>query len=151
MPLEVVEADRPVRIVSPLGETLPLHCTAAGKVQLAFADRGGAEGAACPTRSQKYHRRTPAPTAPPCMQQLKTVGDERLRDRHGRARRGRARRRRARSATTRAPSSATLAVAGPAYRFQAERIDKELAPLVVKAGRDLSSRLGFDTGKREAG
>ena len=45
----------------------------------------------------------------------------------------------------------TLALVGPAYRFQAERIDKELAPLVVKAGRDLSSRLGFDTGKREAG
>ena len=45
----------------------------------------------------------------------------------------------------------TLALVGPAYRFQAERIDKELAPLVVKAGRDLSSRLGFDSGKREAG
>jgi len=44
----------------------------------------------------------------------------------------------------------TLAVVGPAYRFQAERIDKELAPLVLKAGRDLSSRLGFDVGRREA-
>ena len=43
-----------------------------------------------------------------------------------------------------------LAIVGPAYRFQAERIDKELAPLIVKAGRDLSSRLGFDVGKREA-
>jgi DNA-binding IclR family transcriptional regulator len=43
-----------------------------------------------------------------------------------------------------------LAIVGPAYRFQAERIDKELAPLTVKAGRDLSSRLGFDVGKREA-
>jgi IclR family KDG regulon transcriptional repressor len=44
----------------------------------------------------------------------------------------------------------TLTLVGPAYRFQAERIDKELAPLVVKAGRDLSSRLGFDVGRREA-
>src|SRR5207253_9547493 len=36
VPIEVVEADRPVRIVSPLGEALPLHCTAAGKALLAF-------------------------------------------------------------------------------------------------------------------
>ena len=45
---------------------------------------------------------------------------------------------------------ATLALAGPAYRFQAERIEKELAPLVAKAGRDISSRLGFDLGRRDA-
>ena len=38
----------------------------------------------------------------------------------------------------------------PRTGFQAERIEKELAPLIVKAGRDLSSRLGFDVGKREA-
>ncbi len=44
----------------------------------------------------------------------------------------------------------TLAVAGPAYRMQAERIEKEIAPLVLKAGRELSSRLGFD-GPRSAG
>jgi len=43
----------------------------------------------------------------------------------------------------------TLAVVGPAYRFQGERIEKELAPLVVKAGRELSSRLGFDLGRRD--
>src|SRR5690349_17307638 len=36
VPVEVVEADRPVRMVSQLGEALPLHCTAAGKAHLAF-------------------------------------------------------------------------------------------------------------------
>jgi DNA-binding IclR family transcriptional regulator len=36
VPLQSVEADRPVRIVSLLGQALPLHCTAAGKVHLAF-------------------------------------------------------------------------------------------------------------------
>ena len=41
-------------------------------------------------------------------------------------------------------------IAGPAYRFQAERIEKELAPLVAKAGREMSSRLGFDLGRRDA-
>ena len=36
VPLQSVEADRPVRIISLLGQALPLHCTAAGKVHLAF-------------------------------------------------------------------------------------------------------------------
>ncbi len=36
-----------------------------------------------------------------------------------------------------------LAVAGPAYRLSADRIEKEIVPLVQKAGKDLSSRLGF--------
>ncbi len=36
-----------------------------------------------------------------------------------------------------------LSVAGPAYRLPPERIDKEIVPLVVKAGKDLSLRLGF--------
>src|SRR6266480_1074234 len=36
VPVEVIEADRPVRIVSQLGEALPLHATAAGKAHLAF-------------------------------------------------------------------------------------------------------------------
>src|SRR5512144_27159 len=36
VPVDVVEVDRPVRIVSQLGEALPLHCTAAGKAYLAF-------------------------------------------------------------------------------------------------------------------
>ena len=37
VPLEGVEADQAVRVVSTIGETLPLHATAVGKIQLAFA------------------------------------------------------------------------------------------------------------------
>src|SRR5439155_81137 len=43
-----------------------------------------------------------------------------------------------------------LAVVAPASRLTPERIEKEVAPLVLKAGRELSSRLGFDVGRREA-
>jgi len=43
-----------------------------------------------------------------------------------------------------------LTVAAPASRLTPERIEKEVAPLVLKAGRELSSRLGFDVGRREA-
>src|SRR4051812_28854142 len=36
VPLDSVDADQPVRLVSVLGESLPLHATAVGKAQLAF-------------------------------------------------------------------------------------------------------------------
>src|SRR5262252_6761575 len=36
VPLQSIEADRPVRTISLLGQSLPLHCTAAGKFHLAF-------------------------------------------------------------------------------------------------------------------
>jgi len=42
----------------------------------------------------------------------------------------------------------TLSIVAPAYRLAPERIEKEVAPLVLKAGRELSSRLGFDTSTR---
>src|SRR6185369_14550296 len=37
-----------------------------------------------------------------------------------------------------------LAVSGPAYRLTNDRLQKEMAPLVVKAGAELSSRLGHN-------
>jgi DNA-binding IclR family transcriptional regulator len=43
-----------------------------------------------------------------------------------------------------------LTVVAPAFRLTPERVEKEVAPLVQKAGRELSSRLGFDVGRREA-
>ena len=38
----------------------------------------------------------------------------------------------------------SLAISGPAYRLTPERIEKEVVPLVLKAGRELSSRLGYN-------
>ena len=38
----------------------------------------------------------------------------------------------------------SLTVSGPAYRIQQERLQNEIIPLVVKAGRELSSRLGYN-------
>ena len=37
----------------------------------------------------------------------------------------------------------SLAVSGPAHRMSSERIEKEIAPLMQKAGQELSNRLGF--------
>jgi DNA-binding IclR family transcriptional regulator len=147
VPVEIVEADRPVRIVSQVGETLPLHCTAAGKALLAFQTEEDLR-AIVPDPLPKFTERTPVDRQA-LQQQLKSVVSngyaidmgEHMEDV------------RAVAAPIRDYTRnvvGTLTLVGPAYRFQAERIDKELAPLVVKASRDLSSRLGFDVGRREA-
>lgn len=38
-----------------------------------------------------------------------------------------------------------LSVSGPAYRLTKEKIEKEIAPRLLKAGHELSQRLGFGT------
>jgi len=147
VPVDAVEADRPVRVTSPLGEALPLHCTAAGKAFLAF-EPDDDQRALLPDNLQRFTDRTVIERQA-LQQQLRQVAQsgyavdlgEHMEDV------------RAVAAPIRDYTRTvvgTLAVAGPSYRLQAERIEKELAPLVVKAGRELSNRLGFDVARREA-
>jgi DNA-binding IclR family transcriptional regulator len=147
VPVDVVEADRPVRIVSQLGEALPLHCTAAGKAYLAFEQEDDLR-TLLPEGLHRFTERTIIDRQA-LMQQLRTVATsgyavdmgEHLEDI------------RALAVPVRDYARnvvGTLAVAAPAARLTAERIEKEVAPLVLKAGRELSSRLGFDVGRREA-
>jgi DNA-binding IclR family transcriptional regulator len=147
VPVEVIEADRSVRIVSQLGEALPLHGTAAGKVHLAFETEDDqraflADGLA------RFTERT-VTERPALLQQLRQVAQtgyavdlgEHLDEV------------RAVAAPVRDYARTVvgaLTVAAPASRLPPERIEKEVAPLVLKAGRELSSRLGFDPGRREA-
>ncbi|RMG86590.1 MAG: IclR family transcriptional regulator, partial [Candidatus Dadabacteria bacterium] len=42
---------------------------------------------------------------------------------------------------------AGLSISGPAYRFTDDRLQEELVPLAVDAGKKLSARLGFDVGQ----
>jgi DNA-binding IclR family transcriptional regulator len=37
----------------------------------------------------------------------------------------------------------SLAVSGPAHRLTSERLEREIAPIMQKAGQELSNRLGF--------
>jgi DNA-binding IclR family transcriptional regulator len=147
VPVEVVEADRAVRILSQLGEALPLHCTAAGKVHLAFETEDDVR-TLLPDRLARFTERT-VTDRPALLQQLRTVAaagyavdlGEHIEDI------------RAVAAPVRDYARAVvgaLAVAAPAARFTSERIEKEIAPLVLQAGRELSSRLGFDLERREA-
>ena len=147
VPVEVVEADRPVRIVSQLGEALPLHCTAAGKAYLAFESEDDVR-ALLPDVLPRLTERTIVDRQA-LLQQLRTVAatgyavdvGEHLEDV------------RAVAAPVRDYARnvvGALAIVAPAFRLTPERIDKEVAPLALKAARELSQRLGFDVGRREA-
>ncbi|MFN8545072.1 MAG: IclR family transcriptional regulator [Candidatus Binatia bacterium] len=147
VPIDVIEADRTVRITSQLGELLPLHSTAPGKVLLAFEPEEE-QRRLLPETLAKFTERTQTDRQA-LLQQLRGVASagyavdtgEHLEDV------------RAVAVPIRDYTRAvvgTLTVAGPAYRLQMERLEKELAPTVLKAGRELSSRLGFDVGRREA-
>jgi IclR family transcriptional regulator, KDG regulon repressor len=141
VPLDAVEADQPVRLVSHLGDTLPLHCTAVGKVHLAFETEDEVKA----RLADGLKRFTPKTITEKqaLAAQLKSVVEngysvdtgEYVED--------------VRSIAVpikdyTAHVVGTLAVSGPSYRMTAERMQKEMAPLVVGAGRDLSARLGFN-------
>jgi DNA-binding IclR family transcriptional regulator len=145
VPVEVMEADRAVRIIPPLGEALPLHCTAAGKAYLAFAPEDELR-ALVPDGLPRHTEKT-ITERPALLQQLKGVAGssyavdmgEYLED--------------VRSVASPVRDYArsvvgVLAVAAPAARLSVERIDKEIAPAVLKAALELSGRLGFDGGGR---
>lgn len=140
VPLEAVEARHPVRLTARVGEELPLHCTAAGKVQLAFiADAQTRE--ALTAGLQRFTERTLTEGAA-LQQQLKRICEigyavelgEHIGDVHSIAVP-------IRDYTRNVVGS--LAVSGPAHRMGSERIEGEIAPLIQKAGLDLSHRLGF--------
>jgi IclR family transcriptional regulator, KDG regulon repressor len=141
VPLDMVESDRAIRIVSHIGENLPLHCTAVGKVHLAFeppeeVQRSFPEGLEQHTERTITDRQA-------LLEQIKTIADsgyaidngEYLSD----------------VRTVAVPIKdytrtmvGSLAVSGPAYRVAAERIEQEIVPLAMKAGRELSIRLGYN-------
>jgi IclR family transcriptional regulator, KDG regulon repressor len=141
VPLDGMEADQPVRLVSTIGETLPLHATAAGKIQLAF----GSEEELKTRLPDTLKRFTPKTITerPALQQQLKSVlengfavdSGEHVEDVRAVA---------VPIKDYTAHVVGTLALSGPAYRLTAERL-KEIAPIVVKAGQELSGRLGFHT------
>ena len=141
VPLDAVESDQPVRIVSRIGEALPLHCTAVGKVYLAFASEDELRNM-LPDGLAKFTDKTISDRQT-LLQQLKQIaalgyavdnGEHAVdvgsvaapvRDYNGKV-------------------VGSIAVAAPRYRFSDERIQKEIGPLVTKAAGDLSSRLGFN-------
>jgi IclR family transcriptional regulator, KDG regulon repressor len=142
VPLESAEPEgRAVKINPPIGEALPLYCTAAGKAHLAFETEEQLK-----TLFPEQLPRHTATTLVDRAELFKQLGEvarqgfsvdcgEYIED----------------ISSVAVPVRdytrnvvGTLSVAGPAYRIPPERIESELAPLLIEAGTELSRRLGFN-------
>jgi DNA-binding IclR family transcriptional regulator len=137
--LQSVEADQAVRAISLIGRALPLHATAAGKVHIAFESPEGLKNALPETLTKLTDRTLTKRTE--LLADLKAASEcgytsesgEYLADLGAIAVPIRD--------YTRAVVG-SLAISAPEYRLTKERIETELAPAVLRAGRDLSARLG---------
>lgn len=139
--LDAVESTHPVRVVPRVGTMLPAHCTAAGKVLLAEAsDLEGAQH----LPAGELQQRTPHTVNDrgELAKQLEAIAiqgyaleDEELdvgvrgvaaplRD-YGKGVVG------------------AICVSGPTMRFSKTRMQEVLVPLVMKAGEEISARLGY--------
>ncbi|HUK34179.1 MAG TPA: IclR family transcriptional regulator [Vicinamibacterales bacterium] len=141
VPVEAVETQQPVRIVPTIGELLPLHCTAVGKAHLAFV-AADERDAALPRTLQKFTDKTITEKAA-LVKHLQDVAQKGFAVDNGEYV--------ADVCAVAVPIRdhtrsvvACLAVSGPAYRFTGERTANGIAPAVVDAGKQISSRLGFN-------
>jgi IclR family transcriptional regulator, KDG regulon repressor len=140
--LEAAEPeDRVVRITPPIGQTLPLHCTAIGKAHLAFDPEEQLQ-TSLPEQLERFTAHTIIERAT-LLEQLHSVTRDGYSTDAGEYFED--------VASVAVPIRdytrsvvGSLAVAGPCYRIPPERIRHELAPLVVEAGRELSCRLGYN-------
>ncbi|MCX8072480.1 MAG: IclR family transcriptional regulator [Candidatus Binatia bacterium] len=141
--LDAAHAEQPVRVVARMGEPIPLHCSAIGKVALAFGETSLREGLTEPLK--------------PCTE--KTVVDkERLFAELDRvAAQGFATEEGEHVADVTAAATpvrdytgcfvAALALLGPVHRMTEQRLREQIVPLLARASEELSARLGFEPKK----
>ncbi len=140
VPLDFVEGKSAVRVVSFIGAMLPLHCTASGKVHLAFESEEGV-GQNLPEKLERYTDKTIVDLQI-LLTQLKEIREA------GYALEQREFMEEVISVAvpvhdyTRSLVG-SLAITGPAHRLSRERVQKEVVPLILKGGGELSKRLGF--------
>jgi DNA-binding IclR family transcriptional regulator len=138
--LDAVETDLTVRVVPRVGARLPAHCTAAGKVQLAYLSEEESDI----FLHDELKRYTPNTLTgrddlKKQLQEIAVLGyaidDEEL------------------DVGVRCVSApirdythriiGAVSVSGPSMRFSRERMERELIPLVLKAEKEISLKLGF--------
>jgi DNA-binding IclR family transcriptional regulator len=140
--VDVVDAPQVVRLSSPLGAVLPLHASAVGKCLLAFLPSEEDLRGLLPATLERFTDRTPADVRA-LRDGLKHVASAGYAIDMGEHREDV----RAVAVPVRDYTRAVvacLAIAGPIHRFQGERLERELAPVAVRAGLELSARLGFE-------
>jgi IclR family KDG regulon transcriptional repressor len=139
--LDVVETHLTVRVVSRVGTRLPAHCTAAGKVHLAFMSDEELNSTLNEKELKAYtpHTITNMEVLKKELQKVAVQGyafDNEELDLGVRCIAAPIR-----DYTRRIVGA--LSISGPSTRFTDQRLEQELTPLVVRAAEDLSTRLGF--------
>ena len=143
VPLEFVEPARPVRVVSFLGTALPPHCTAAGKIYLVFESEGGLSQT-LPERLERLERYTEKTITDRqlLVEQMRTVNETGYASDQGEFAED--------ISSVAVPVRdytrtlvGALGVAGPGYRLSSDAIKQEIAPRLLRAGSELSKRLGY--------
>jgi IclR family transcriptional regulator, KDG regulon repressor len=143
--VDVVEATRPVRVISRVGVGLPVYCSAVGKAQIAYESVDEIERILSEHTLQRYTKNTIA------------ARDELLKHLEGVRQQGYALDDEefdegircvgvpVRDYTRRVVAG--LSISGPANRFSDDRLREELIPLALEAGKKLSARLGYGVGQ----
>jgi DNA-binding IclR family transcriptional regulator len=140
VPLDFVEPSRAVRVVSFLGTALPAHCTAAGKIYLVF-ESDGELGRTLLNGLKRYTGRTIV-DCEALAAQTKEIGatgyaveEEEFTDE---------------VSSVAVPIRdytrmlvGAMVVVGPSHRLAPDVIKNDVAPKILKAGNELSKRLGY--------
>jgi DNA-binding IclR family transcriptional regulator len=138
--LDAVETDMTVRVVPRVGSRLPAYCTAAGKIQIAHMSDEELDNF-LPKELKRYTPNT-ITDRDVLKKQLKLISE-----------RGYAIDNEELDIGVKCVSApirdytrriiGAVSISGPSMRFVDERIEKELIPLALKAGEEISTKLGF--------
>jgi DNA-binding IclR family transcriptional regulator len=137
--LDKAESPRSLRIFSRIGRRAPLHCTAVGKVLLASAPQAGVEALLGDPPFERLTRRT-ITSATQLRRELAGVRVQGFAVDREECEEGAC----CLAAPVRNVTGETVAavgISGPAVRMTPRRI-QELIPVIVRAGREMSERLG---------
>jgi len=139
--LDVVETDLTVRVVPRVGSRLPAYCTAAGKIQLAFMTDEELDHY-LPTKELKRYTVNTITDRDEFKTHLASIAEQGYAIDNEEMDDG--------VCCVAAPIRdytrriiGAVSISGPCMRFSKERMEKELIPLVKRAGEDISTKLGF--------
>ncbi len=139
--LDVVETDLTVRVVSRVGSRLPAYCTAAGKIHLAFMSDEEIEAVLPPGELKQYSANT-LTDREALKRELRQIAEQGYAIDNEELDAGvRCVAVPIRDYTRRIVGA--VSISGPSMRLNDDRIQKELVPLILQSGEELSTRLGY--------
>jgi len=139
--LDAVETDMTVRVVPRVGSRLPAYCTAAGKIQIAHMSDEELDNF-LPSKELKRYTANTITDRDILKKQLKTISENGYAVDNEELDIGV----RCVSAPIRDYTRriiGAVSISGPSMRFPDERVNNVLIPLVLKAGEEISAKLGF--------